>query len=98
MQAIGSRATLEAEVDALGKDELQGQSRAALKQALSLANHAATLRDLSGALKNLVGLERQAFNLDAQTVPEAQAPVLELIGKRYELVRARLAERLGPAA
>ena len=98
MQAVGSRAALEAAVDALSEDERQGQSRAALKQALSLASHAATLRDLSGAMKNLIGLERQAFNLDAQTVPEAQAPVLELVGVKYQLVRARLAERLGPAA
>ena len=98
MQAVGSRATLEAEVDALSKDELQGQSRAALKQALSLTSHAATVRDLSSAMKNLIGLERQAFSVDAQAVPEPQAPVLELVGKKYELVRARLAERLGPAA
>ena len=97
MQAVGSRATLEAEVDALSKDELQGQSRAALKQALSLASHAATVRDLSNAMKNLIGLERQAFNVDVQAVPEAQAPVLELVGQKYELVRARLAERLGSA-
>ena len=97
MQAVGGRAALEAKVDALSKDELQGQSRAALKQALSLASHAATVRDLSNAMKNLIGLERQAFSVDAQAVPEPQAPVLELVGKKYELVRARLAERLGPA-
>ena len=98
MQAVGSRAALEAQATALSEEARQGQSHAALKQALSLASHAATLRDLSGALKNLIGLERQAFNVDAQAVPEAQAPVFELVGKKYELVRARLAERLGPAA
>lgn len=98
MQAVGSRAALEVQVAALNENELLGQSRAALKQALSLASHAATVRDLSNAMKNLIGLERQAFNVDAQAVPEEQAPVLELVGKKYELVRARLAERLGPGA
>lgn len=40
------------------------QRRAKLMRAVSLQSHAAIARDLSTAAKNLVGLERQAYNLD----------------------------------
>ncbi len=38
--------------------------RAAMMRAVSLPSHAATLRDLSTAQKNLIALERQAFGLN----------------------------------
>lgn len=40
------------------------QKRNRLRKALSLPSHAAVLRDLSTAQKNLIALERQAFNLN----------------------------------
>jgi hypothetical protein len=98
MQAVGSRAALETEVDALSEEELQGQSRSALKQALSLASHAATLRDLSGAMKNLIGLERQAFNVDAQAVPEPVRHDIDAIDVKYRMLKAKMDERLGRVA
>lgn len=54
--------------------------RAAMLRAVSLPAHAQTLKDLSTVLKNLIPLERQAFNVDAHK-PEGEdskeAPVLE---------------------
>jgi len=47
-----------------GKKETDYRRRNTMLKAVSLPAHAAVLRDLSTALKNLIPLERQAFNLD----------------------------------
>lgn len=39
--------------------------RSMMLKAVALPSRAGVIRDLTGALKNLVGLERQAFNMDA---------------------------------
>lgn len=64
--AAGNRDELEAKIEAEcekpdGKTDYQKRNR--LKKAVSLPAHAAVLRDLSTAQKNLIALERQAFNL-----------------------------------
>lgn len=46
------------------EDDPTGQRKAALNRAIALPTHAAVIRDLSGALKNLITLDRQAHNLD----------------------------------
>lgn len=98
VQAAGSRADLEAEVMALSEDELKGQSRAALQKALSLASHAATVRDLSNAMKNLIGLERQAFGADAMPPPEPVRHELDAVDVKYRMLKEKMDERLGRAA
>ena len=64
MDAAQSREELEATVDDETEGDTNGMRRAKLKRALSLPTHAATIRDLTTAAKNLVTLERQAYNLD----------------------------------
>lgn len=55
-------------------DETDGdkkpQRRNAMMAAVSIPKHAGVIRDLSVALKNLVGLEREAFNLDEKRSQE----------------------------
>lgn len=43
--------------------------RSAMMKAVALPTRAATVRDLSQALRHLIGLERQAFNLDGDGRP-----------------------------
>lgn len=72
-----------------GKPDLR--RRNFMLKAVSLPSHAGTLRDLSTALKNLIPLERQAFNLD-----EPGANINDILaalpGEFREAVRRRLTE------
>ena len=47
--------------------------RKAMLKAVSLPSHAGVMRDLSVAMKNLIPLERQAFNLDDESEPDTGA-------------------------
>jgi hypothetical protein len=51
--------------DGEGNTKGSYQRRLRMLKAVSLPGHASTMRDLSQALKNLIPLERIAFNLDA---------------------------------
>jgi hypothetical protein len=80
-QAAEHRAEIEDEIfDATqgedGKPDLK--RRNAMLKAVSLPAHVGTLRDLSTALKNLVALERQAFNIDSQSSGDTD-PVSNLL-------------------
>ncbi len=44
-------------------DDITTKRRDAMRRAISLPQHAATLRDLTVAMKNLIGLEREAYHL-----------------------------------
>lgn len=69
-QAATARDELE---DAIIKEtagDENNQRRNRMLKALSLPTHAGVLRDLSTALKNLVPLERQAYNLDEVNTEE----------------------------
>lgn len=54
--------------DAKAKAELEArkQRRARLLKTIGLQSRAGVARDLSQAMRNLIGLERQAFNIDAR--------------------------------
>ena len=69
--AAGSREELEGAVAEMCKDDETGQREARLMKAISLPTHAGTIRDLSTALKNLVTIERQAYNLDELNTEES---------------------------
>lgn len=56
---------IEAEIWADTAADTNTQRRTSMLRAVSLSSRAATLRELSQTLKNLIPLERQAFNLDA---------------------------------
>ena len=64
--AAQTRDELSKEIDTETAEDKTAYRRAQLKKAISLPAHAAVLRDLSTAQKNLITMERQAFNLDAQ--------------------------------
>ena len=63
-------ATCREEIENLICDETQEDDntrrRSQMLKLVSLSTHAGVLRDLSTALKNLIPLERQAYNLDEQ--------------------------------
>ncbi len=64
------RETIENLIEEETKDDENGQRRQKMLKAVSLPGHATVLRDLSTALKNLIPLERQAFNLDEVSTTE----------------------------
>ena len=84
-------------MEALALEEGGGDGRrdAALKnlakQAISLPSRASAMRQLSGALKDLTLLERQAFNLDAEA--EGDADIVPLEERIKALTRRDLIER-----
>lgn len=55
---------IEAAIDDETSEDANSNRRNAMLKAVSLPTRAATLRELSQALKNLIPLERQAFSLD----------------------------------
>lgn len=72
-EAATSRDEIEDAIIDETSEDGNGKRRAQMLRAVSLPGHAGTLRDLSTAMKNLIALERQAFNLD-----EKQGPVSDL--------------------
>lgn len=56
---------LETEILAATGQDSSERRQAAMMKAISLPSRAGVIRDLSTAMKNLVGLERQAFSMDA---------------------------------
>lgn len=56
------------------KDDISTQRRTRMTKAVSLPAHAGVLRDLTTAMKNLIPLERQAFNLDKKQGDDPDPP------------------------
>jgi hypothetical protein len=57
-------ADIEAEIELETASDRSPQRRNAMLRAISLPSRAATVRELSAAIKNVIPLERQAHNLD----------------------------------
>ncbi len=66
-----SRDELEGIIDQETADDKTPQRRAHLMRAISIPAHAKVISDLSTAMKNLVALERQAFNISDIAAPSA---------------------------
>jgi hypothetical protein len=77
-EAASQREELEDEIDQQTIGDRDGKRQAFLMRAVSLPQHAATLKDLSVAMRNLVGLERQAFNIADGLEPKAHQPAPEM--------------------
>jgi len=78
------------EADTTGEDgKIDTKRRGALLKAVSIPAHAGTIRDLSTALKNLIGLERQAFNIDENSGPQGEDGIT---GIKITYVRANHTE------
>ncbi len=93
-QAAKGRDELESEIidDTKGDGEKPDlRRRNFMLKAVSLPSHAGVLRDLSTALKNLIPLERQAFNLDEPGANIADI-LAALPGEFREAVRSALTD------
>lgn len=71
--------------------DLDSRRRTAMLRAVSLPTRAATVRDLSTALRNLIGLERQAFSLNDEPEREQSQSLGSLIEQVVKLRQARSA-------
>ncbi len=74
VEAATSRDQIEDAIHAETSDDDNAQRRNQMLRAVSLSSHAGVAKDLSAALKNLIPLERQAFNLDADEEPDDDKP------------------------
>jgi len=70
IEAAQGREDLENIIEEETKEDENNQRRNKLYKAVSLSTRAATIRDLTTAAKNLVTLERQAYNLDETNAEE----------------------------
>lgn len=99
LDAATHRETLEAIVEEVTAEDATADRRNKLMRAVSLGAHASTLKDLSAAVKNYVGLERQAFNVPDAPEPEPPAPAADGAAKAvtegFDKLRAAFAKHLG---
>lgn len=83
-QASERRDEIEEEVELETAGDRDTKRRNLMLRAVSLPSRAGVIRDLSGAMRNLVGLERQAFSLDVEggSAPGVQNMTDEQIDSR----------------
>jgi hypothetical protein len=65
-EATENRDEIDEAIEAERRDEDKGKRRAMMLRAVALPSRSGVIVNLSGALKTLVALERQAFGLDAE--------------------------------
>lgn len=70
-EAAQNRDEIEGAIAEECADDHTGQRKGRMLKAISLPVHAGVIRDLSTALKNLIPLERQAYNLDEVSSEES---------------------------
>lgn len=70
-----------------------GQRRARMLAAVSLSSRAGVARELSQVLKNLIPLERQAFNLDEKAPADPDAPTSGTVVHKLDSASADLVRR-----
>lgn len=96
--AAGQRDELENLIELETGEDETGERRAKLMKAVSLPVHASTLRDLSTAMKNLIGLERQAFNVPdvpEPDVPDSANSSAQAVTEGFAELKAAFAARIG---
>jgi hypothetical protein len=81
MEAAGKREDIEDAIEDETKDDQNGQRRAMMLKAVSLQAHSSIAVNLSNALKTLVGLERQAFNIKDESEAPAVSPLVSLLSQ-----------------
>lgn len=80
-QVASSREELEQEVMAKTQEDQTIARRNSMLKAIALPTHASILRDLSTALKNLIPLERQAYNISEEVEVETYEQRLMRLAK-----------------
>ncbi len=99
LAAAGQRDALEVLIEEETAADASSDRRNKLYKAISLPSHATTARDLSMAMKNLIALERQAFNVPDVTPDDPPAGgdgnALAKATEGMEALRAAFAKRLG---
>jgi hypothetical protein len=63
-EAIDHRGEIEEDIELETADDKDGKRRSRMMRAVSLGTHAAIMLNLSAAIKNIIALERIAFNMD----------------------------------
>lgn len=88
-EAAGNRQEIEEEIIADTNDDDNGRRRTQMLRAVSLPSHAGVIRDLSTAMKNLIQLERQAYNLDEKEGPSSdlESVLAEVAQRSSSLVK-----------
>ena len=88
-EAAGNRQEIEEEIIADTGDDDNGRRRTQMLRAVSLPSHAGVIRDLSTAMKNLIQLERQAYNLDEKEGPSSdlESVLAEVAQRSSSLVK-----------
>jgi hypothetical protein len=98
VDVAGKRDEFEGTIEVECAEDKTTERRNKLMKAVSIPAHAATVRDLSNAMKNLVGLERQAFNISDVPEPDNQeSSVADQVSAGFDELRAAFAKRLGDA-
>lgn len=99
LSAAGQRDALEQLIEIETQADASSDRRNKLYKAISLPSHASTARDLSLAMKNLIALERQAFNVpDVGEDPppnEPEAGTMKAVTDGFAELRAAFNKRLG---
>ncbi len=88
-EAAENRAEIEDGIEGETGDDNNPRRRNQMLRAVALPGHAGTLRDLTTAMKNLIGLERQAFNLDekAGEASDLESVLNEVASRNASLVK-----------
>lgn len=79
LEAAENRAEIEAAVQEETREDNGPKRRNAMLKAVALPAQASVLRDLSTVLKNLIPLERQAFNLDGDRGDSCQELIQQMV-------------------
>lgn len=99
VDVVGQRNDFEELIDLECAADKTTERRTKLMKAVSIPAHAGTVRDLSVAMKNLVYLERQAFNIaDGAEPPPPDLPLAERVDEGFADLKAAFAKRLGHAS
>jgi transposase-like protein len=81
IDVAGRRHDFEEAIEEETADDENGKRRSAMLKAVALPTHASTAVNLANAMKTLVGLERQAFNIkdESDTTPNALADLIKQV-------------------
>lgn len=96
LDVAGQRSDFEEAIEIECAADKTAERRNKLMKAVSLPMHASTVRDLSTAMKNLIGLERQAFNVNDAPVEKPEEPASAAqVDTGFAELRAAFKKRLG---